>query len=57
MSKDEDVTETVTNAVKGEDRPMDETQPAAPAALVFLTYPVILIIVLVLLGIAFMIFR
>lgn len=41
------VGETVAGAVKGTDRPIGEKNPKAPLALVWYTYPVVLLLVLI----------
>ena len=38
---------TLEDAVKGTDEPMGKKSPGSPAALVFLTFPIVLIVALV----------
>lgn len=40
------VTEIVEESVKGEDEPMEVNHPTAPGALVWFTYPVLLVVLL-----------
>lgn len=51
------VPEKVTAAVKGDDQPMEKEHPQAPGALVWFTYPVILIVVLLIAMALFAIFK
>lgn len=55
-SDDSGIVDTVTAAAKGEDRPMEKTHPKAPPALVFLTFPLVLIAVLMIIAAFFWIF-
>lgn len=44
--EDDTVLETIENAITGNDEPMGEVHPGAPAALVMGAYPLILIVLL-----------
>jgi hypothetical protein len=53
---DTGIVDTVVSAVKGEDEPMEESHPRATPALVFLTYPMLLFGLLIIVAIAFWLF-
>ena len=50
------IVDTVTAAARGEDKPMGKTHPKAPFAMVFLAYPLVLLVALVILVIFFFFF-
>lgn len=55
-SDDADLVETVTSAVKGEDKPMGKSHPKSPFAIIFFTYPVVLIAGLIILALLYWFF-
>ena len=55
-AQEDGIMETVVSAVKGEDEPMGESHPRATPALVFLTYPMLLFALLIIVAISFWLF-
>lgn len=47
----------VEASVKGQDEPMEREHPKAPGALIWFSYPLALLVVLIIVAIAFMLFN